>query len=155
MGGTEGDPTGRGPMSEMWSTTATAIHTGASAYRKAVDPSSFARKRCVSSAMAATLLEHTPCRSRVHAPGITLKGVVPDRGHDEQRGETRVGVRLGLAPVQEARAILVERLEYVVRKVDHGGLLCHTRACTARGGSRGQAHRVGDDADSSRRALLT
>src|SRR5215510_1548953 len=72
MGGTEGDPTGRGPMSEIWSTTATAIHTGASAYRKAVDPSSFTRKRCVSSAMAAALLEHTPCRSKVHAPSITL-----------------------------------------------------------------------------------
>src|SRR5262249_20879670 len=62
---------------------------------------------------------------------LILKGVVPDWGHDEQREETRVGTRLGLAPVQEARAILVERLEYVGGKVDHGGLLCRTWACTA------------------------
>ena len=44
-------------MSDIWSPTGTAIHTGASAYRKAVDPSSFTRKRCVSSAMAAALLD--------------------------------------------------------------------------------------------------
>ena len=30
-----------------------------------------------------------------------------------------------------ARALLVERLEHVGGKVDHGGLLCHTRACSA------------------------
>ena len=58
-------------------------------------------------------------------------GVVPDRGHDEQRGETRVGVRLGLAPVQDTRALLVERLEHIGGKVNHGGLPCHTRTCDA------------------------
>jgi hypothetical protein len=37
-------------------------------------------------------------------------------------------VRLGLAAVQEARALLVERLEHVGGKVDHGGFLCHRQA---------------------------
>src|SRR5215475_14159505 len=58
-------------------------------------------------------------------------GVVPDRGHDEQRGEMRSGVRLGLAAVQEVRALLVERLEHVGGQVDHGGLLCHRQAVSA------------------------
>src|SRR5438093_4385222 len=68
--------------------------------------------------------------------------MVPDRGHDEQRGETRVGVRLVLAPVQETRALLVERLEHVGSKVDHSGLLCHTRECNA-----------GEEAPGARRAV--
>jgi len=55
-------------------------------------------------------------------------GVVPDWGHDEQRGEIRIGVRLGLATGQDARALLVERLEHVGGKVDHGGFLCHRQA---------------------------
>jgi hypothetical protein len=55
-------------------------------------------------------------------------GVVPDRGHDEQRGEMRRGVRLGLAAGQDARTLLVERLEHVGAKVDHGGFLCHRQA---------------------------
>ena len=54
--------------------------------------------------------------------------MVPDRGHDEQRGEIRRGMRLGLAAVQDARALLVERLEHVGGKVEHGGLLCHRQA---------------------------
>jgi len=33
-----------------------------------------------------------------------------------------------MAAVQEARAILVERLEHIGGKVDHGGLLCHRQA---------------------------
>src|SRR5262249_13315872 len=33
-----------------------------------------------------------------------------------------------LAAGQEAHAILVERLEHVGGKVDHGGLLCHRQA---------------------------
>src|SRR5436309_15032742 len=52
-------------------------------------------------------------------------GVVPDRSHDEQRGD-HPGTRAPeLAAGQEARALLVERLEHVGGKVDHGGLLCH------------------------------
>ena len=52
-----------------------------------------------------------------------------DEGYSlEQRGETRVGRRLGLTPVQDPRALLPERLEHVGGKVDHGGLLCHSQA---------------------------
>src|SRR5215813_11851294 len=54
--------------------------------------------------------------------------MVPDRGHDEQRGEMRRGVRLGLAAGQEVRALLVERLEPVGGQIDHGGFLCHRQA---------------------------
>src|SRR5262249_12721879 len=39
-----------------------------------------------------------------------------------------------LAAGQEAHAILVERLEHVGGKVDHGGLLCHRQAVRGVGG---------------------
>src|SRR5712691_4810691 len=55
-------------------------------------------------------------------------GVVPDWGHDEQRGDHPDTLAPELAAVQEARAILVKRLEHVGGKVDHGGLLCHIQA---------------------------
>ena len=55
-------------------------------------------------------------------------GVVPDRGHDQDRGDHPGTSAPRLAAVQEARAILPERLEHVGGKVDHGGLLCHTQA---------------------------
>jgi hypothetical protein len=50
-------------------------------------------------------------------------GVVPDRGHDEQRGDHPGTPALELATGQEARTLLVERLEHVGGKVDHGSLL--------------------------------
>src|SRR5215831_17639547 len=55
-------------------------------------------------------------------------GVVPDRGHDEQRGEHPGTPTPELAAGQEARALLVERLEPVGGKVDHGSLLCPRQA---------------------------
>jgi hypothetical protein len=54
--------------------------------------------------------------------------VVPDWGHDEQRGDHPGTLAPELAAGQEAHAILVERLEHVGGKVDHGGLLCHRQA---------------------------
>jgi hypothetical protein len=41
-------------MTEMWSNTAAPIQTGANAYRKAVEVSSFVRKREASPAMTTT-----------------------------------------------------------------------------------------------------
>jgi hypothetical protein len=55
-------------------------------------------------------------------------GVVPDRGHDEQRGDHRGTLAPELAAGQEARGILMERLEHVGGKVDHGSLLCPRQA---------------------------
>src|SRR6266446_4230043 len=55
-------------------------------------------------------------------------GVVPDWGHDEQRGDHPDTLAPELTAGQEARALLVERLEHVGGKVDHGGLLCHRQA---------------------------
>jgi len=55
-------------------------------------------------------------------------GVVPDRGHDEQRGDHPDTLAPELAAGQEARALLVERLEHVGGKVDHGSLLCRRQA---------------------------
>jgi hypothetical protein len=55
-------------------------------------------------------------------------GVVPDWGHDEQRGDHPGTLAPELATGQEARAILVERLEHVGGKVDHRGFLCHRQA---------------------------
>src|SRR5215813_11462183 len=43
-------------------------------------------------------------------------------------------MRRGLAAVQEGRALLVERLEHVGGKVDHGGLLCRRQAVRGIGG---------------------
>src|SRR5262247_2227280 len=54
--------------------------------------------------------------------------VVPDRGHDEQRGDHPGTPAPELAAGQEARALVVERLEHVGGKVDHGGLLCPRQA---------------------------
>jgi hypothetical protein len=54
--------------------------------------------------------------------------VVPDWGHDEQRGDPPSTLAPELAAGQEARALLVERLEPVGGKVDHGGLLCPRQA---------------------------
>src|SRR6266446_3423416 len=57
-------------------------------------------------------------------------GVVPDWGHDEQRGDHPGTLAPELAAGQEARAILVERREHVGGKVDHDGLLCHRQAAS-------------------------
>src|SRR5215471_10143834 len=54
--------------------------------------------------------------------------MVPDGGHDEQRGDHPDTLTPEQATGQEARALLVERLEPVGGKVDHGGLLCHRPA---------------------------
>ena len=58
-------------------------------------------------------------------------GVVPDRGHDQDRGDPPGTPAPRLAAVQEVRAILPERLEHIGGKVDHGGLLCHRQAVSA------------------------
>src|SRR5262249_57032474 len=63
-------------------------------------------------------------------PQASRGGVVPDRGHDEQRGDHPGPLAPELAAGQEARALLVERLEHVGGKVDHGGLLCHRQAAS-------------------------
>jgi len=55
-------------------------------------------------------------------------GVVPDWGHDEQRGDHPDTLAPELAAGQEARALLVERREHVGGKVDHGSLLCPRQA---------------------------
>src|SRR5215471_10428540 len=54
--------------------------------------------------------------------------MVPDGGHDEQRGDHPDTLTPELAAGQEARALLVERLEPVGGKVDHGSLLCPRQA---------------------------
>src|SRR6266446_7153409 len=61
-------------------------------------------------------------------PEAVRGGVVPDWGHDEQRGDHPGTPAPELAAVQEARAILVARLEHIGGKVDHGSLLCHRQA---------------------------
>jgi hypothetical protein len=61
-------------------------------------------------------------------PQASWGGVVPDWGHDEQRGDHPGTLAPELAAGQEARALLVEWLEHVGGKVDHGGLLCHRQA---------------------------
>src|SRR4029450_4150519 len=58
-------------------------------------------------------------------------GVVPDWGHDEQRGDHPGPLAPELAAGQDARALLVERHEHVGGKVDHGGLLCPRQAVSA------------------------
>src|SRR5262249_11536725 len=58
-------------------------------------------------------------------------GVVSDWSHDEQRGDHPDALAPELAAGQEVRALLVERLEHVGGKVDHGGLLCHRQAVSA------------------------
>ena len=64
------------------------------------------------------------------------------RGQPQTHTDTNLPALLVVAPVgdhpdtlapeltagQEARALLVERLEHVGGKVDHGGLLCHRQA---------------------------
>src|SRR2546427_804634 len=50
--------------------------------------------------------------------------------HLKSLGDHPGTVASELAAVQDARAILVERLEHVVGKVDHGGLLCHRQAAS-------------------------
>jgi len=61
-------------------------------------------------------------------PEAVRGGVVPDWGHDEQRGDHPDTLAPELTAVQDARAILVERLEHVGGKVDHGSLLCRRQA---------------------------
>src|SRR5215475_12836880 len=50
------DDSGNDPTSAISNSTAMAIHKGASAYRKSVDRSRVAPKRCAASTMAAALL---------------------------------------------------------------------------------------------------
>jgi hypothetical protein len=57
--------------------------------------------------------------------------VVPDRGHDQDRGDPPGTSIPRLAAGQEARAVLPERLEHIGGKIDHGGLLCHRQAVNA------------------------
>src|SRR5262245_60650465 len=100
MGGTEGDHTGKaGPMTAIWSNRAPAIQPGASAYRKAVDPSSFARKRCVSSTMAAALLQrHLSLLRLVSRITSDTGNCTPPFLHKAPCGRTQRGDRLGPSP---------------------------------------------------------
>src|SRR5215813_5667954 len=61
-------------------------------------------------------------------PQAGRDGVVPDWSHDEQRGDQPDTPAPELAAGQEACALLVERLEHVGGKVDHGSLLCYRQA---------------------------
>ncbi len=77
-------------------------------------------------------LERGPQRIFVlEPPQACRRGMLANRCHDENPGETTVRRARAHAPIEDARTILVERLERVVRKIDHGGLLCHTPAYSA------------------------
>src|SRR6476646_2676149 len=64
MRGGDCDHSGTGPLIDTWTSRATAIQTGPSAYRKAADRASVARKPWESLTTAVTPIEHTPWTTR-------------------------------------------------------------------------------------------